>query len=305
MEPLVWRIILGEGILGFPVAYVRGKEKHFPCFVFQRVGCKFTMVTRGRPHRSEPEDTMLVDEVGKWLFKKVGWYRFLSKFSGENYGVARRFVETYNGGRVVIESLDFIVDRKFISKATGLPQIGKQWFKGKTVLAMHFNLFLKDEHANPDWKNGVLTHWLKEEWQGVIKVIQRYITCDFHLTRATVYLMRFLGHLVGVKELNLVNFPYKSLSRMSHKIQVNPSLKHWYVFHKGLIKILVSHQLRKLGKTWDEFLREEGFEGMNISRTRGRPPKNPLDSITTNKQPAKPRHFPKPNKFTFIGKRKA
>ena len=80
--------------------------------------------------------------------------------------------------------------------------------------------------------------------------------------------MRFLGHMAGVKELNLVNFLYKSLGRMSHKFQVNPSLKHWHVFHKGLIKILVSHQLRKLGKTWDELLREEGFEGINISRTR-------------------------------------
>ena len=62
---------------------------------------------------------------------------------------------------------------------------------------------------------------------------------------------------------------------MSHKIQVRPGLKHWHVLHKGLIKILVSHQLRKLGKTWDDFIRDEVFEGMNISRTRGRPPKNP------------------------------
>ena len=78
-------------------------------------------------------------------------------------------------------------------------------------MAMDFNLFLKDEHAKPDWKDGIPTSQLKEEWQGVIKVIQRYITCDFHLTKATIYLMRFMGHLAGVKELNLVNFLYKSL----------------------------------------------------------------------------------------------
>lgn len=56
---------------------------------------------------------------------------------------------------------------------------------------------------------------------------------------------------------------------MSHKIQVRLVLKHWHVFHKGLIKIPISHQLYKLGKTWDDFIRAEGFEGMNISRTRG------------------------------------
>ena len=39
-------------------------------------------------------------------------------------------------------------------------------------LAMDFNIFMKEEHADPDWKNGILTHWIKEEWEGVIEVIQ-------------------------------------------------------------------------------------------------------------------------------------
>ena len=82
--------------------------------------------------------------MGKQLFKKAGWYHFLSKFSGENYDVARRFVETYKGDRFVIGSLDFTVDRDFIYGAIGLPQIGKNWFKGKIVLAMECNVFLKD-----------------------------------------------------------------------------------------------------------------------------------------------------------------
>ena len=56
--------------------------------------------------------------------------------------MARKFAETYDGRRVTIGSLDFIVDKEFISKAIGLPQIGELWFKGKTVLAMDFNIFL-------------------------------------------------------------------------------------------------------------------------------------------------------------------
>lgn len=91
---------------------------------------------------------------------------------------------------------------------------------------------------------------------------------------------------------------------MSQKIQSNPSLKHWHIFHKGLIKILVSHQLHKMNRTWDEFLRDKGFEGMNISRVRGWPPKTPRNSVITEKQPGKTRRFPKPTKFTFMGKRK-
>lgn len=279
--------LLARNVRGFCVVTIRIKEKHSGiCFsgkVLQVV--IHIMGTRGRPHRFELGNTKLVDRYAKQLFQQAGWYQFLSKFSGENYGVARRFAESYDGNKVVIGSLSFVVNSEFISEATILPQIGEPWFKGKMVLAMDFNMFLKEEFRDPDWKNGIPTKWLKEEWHGTVEVIQRYITCDFHFTRATVYLMRFLGHLAGVKKLNLVNFLHKYLSRMSYKIQAKPSLKHWHVFHKGLIKILVSHYVCKINKTWDEFIRTEGFEGMNISRVKERPPKTPHDS-SANKQPS-------------------
>ena len=136
------------------------EEETLPVFVCRSIGDRFIvgiMVIGGRPHRSKPEDTALVDEVGKRLFKKVRWYHFLSKFSRENYSVARRFAETFKGDRVVIGSLDFTVDKDFISEETGLPQIGENWFKGKTVLAMDCNAFLKDEYADPVWKDGIPT----------------------------------------------------------------------------------------------------------------------------------------------------
>ena len=60
-----------------------------------------------------------------------------------------------------------------------------------------------------------------------------------------------------------------------------------------------------MGKTWGDFIRDEGFEGMKISRTRGRPPKNPRDPIIENAEPVEPKRFPKPSKFTFTGKRKS
>ena len=108
------------------------------------------MGTGGRSHWSELVDTELVDKYGKKLFQQTSWYCFLSIFSGENYGVARKFAEAYDYRRVTIGSLDFIVDKELISEATGLPQIGELWFKGKMVLAMDFNIFLKEEHTDPD-----------------------------------------------------------------------------------------------------------------------------------------------------------
>ena len=62
--------------------------------------------------------------------------------------------KTYDSMMVTVGSLDFIVDREFISEAIGFPQIGELWFKGKTVLPMDFNIFLKEEQAGPNWKMG-------------------------------------------------------------------------------------------------------------------------------------------------------
>ena len=91
-------------------------------------------------------------------------------------------------------------------------------------------------------------------------------------------------------------FLQKSLVRMSHKIQSKPSLQHWHIFHKGLIKILESYYLSKIGRTWDEFIKAEGFEGM------GRPPKKPRKSSVSNEPSFVTRHFPKPTSATFRGK---
>ena len=96
--------------------------------------------------------------------------------------------------------------------------------------------------------------------------------------------MRFLSHVVGEKELNLVYFLYKSLNKMSRKIQSNPYLPHYHVFHKGLIKILVQHQLRKLNQSWDEFITSEGFDGVLINRKRGRPPHKHQSNMTMGEE---------------------
>jgi len=176
------------------------------------------MVIGGRPHHSEFLNTQWIDKRSKQLFQEAGWYQFLSKFVGENYRVARQFAERYNGSRVMIGSINFVAENAIISKATDLPQIGEPWFKGKIVVAIDCNLFLKEEYKDPDWKSGIPTKWLKDEWHGAVEVIQKFITCDFHFTREMIYLLRFPGHLVGVKDLNLVHFLHKSLSQMSHKI---------------------------------------------------------------------------------------
>ena len=75
-------------------------------------------------------------------------------------------------------SLKFEVTEISIAKALSFPQTGERWYKGQALGVTDLNFFLKSEHHNPVWKKGVPKDWLKEEWQKVLIVVQRYITCE-------------------------------------------------------------------------------------------------------------------------------
>ena len=65
-----------------------------------------------------------------------------------------------------------------------------------------------------------------------------------------------------VIRLNLVYFLYKSLLKMSIKVQSHPDLPPHYVYHRGLAKILVQYHLSQKECSWDGFLTNEGFKGI-------------------------------------------
>ena len=70
-----------------------------------------------------------------------------------------------------------------------------------------------------------------------------------------------------------MNMPYyflNSLHKMACTYQMNVGDKERSLFHHELIKILMSHQLGELGKTWESFLMHNGF-GENEEWPRQRP----------------------------------
>jgi len=54
--------------------------------------------------------------------------------------------------------------------------------------------------------------------------------------------------------MNIPYFLFKSLSKMSTKVQRKPEAASTKVFHYGLIKLLVLDELQKVEKQWDYFL---------------------------------------------------
>ena len=51
----------------------------------------------GKVNRLEPEGLEFCNlNVGVW-FRDAGWYKFVAKLSGENYGVSRTFSLSFDG----------------------------------------------------------------------------------------------------------------------------------------------------------------------------------------------------------------
>jgi hypothetical protein len=66
-------------------------------------------------------------------------------------------------------------------------------------------------------------------------------------------------HLSGDKEINLPYYLLKRLTKMARKVQSHPELLT-RLYHKGLIKLLVSFTLEELEMPWGYFLKFVGLK---------------------------------------------
>lgn len=179
------------------------------------------------------------NEAVQQILQGTNFLNFLKKLSGVNYGVSMAVAQSFDGQQVRVGSLKFKVTEAFISEATGLPMAGEKWFKRKTVKIGDFSKFLRLQYSMVDWKYGIHTSWLKEDWQHVLNLVQRFITHEGHFSIAHLYQMRLLTHITCDDPLNLPFYLYNSLIKMSQRYQCQPLSFPQYVYHRGLIKILV------------------------------------------------------------------
>ena len=178
-----------------------------------------------------------------------------------------RFMEN----KQVQDLLNLKLLESFIAEAMGLPMTGEKWYTKKTMRIGDFFAFLKPQFTMVDWRCIIPSSQLKEDWLSILRVVQRFITCEGRFSISHLYQMRLLSHISGDDPLNLVHFLYNSLVKMSRKFRKKSSPSPQYIYHQDLIKILVQHQLNKKKKTWDEFLVSEGFQGVTSRKKMGHP----------------------------------
>lgn len=104
-----------------------------------------------------------------------------------------------------------------------------------------------------------------ERYAPFMKVVMKFFTCEGRFSRLYQYHIRLLMHFIVAKSLNLSSYLYKSLTKMSERVQLKGKVHYPSLFHHSLIKVIVLHQFKEKNMTWDAFI--EAALKMHITST--------------------------------------
>ena len=172
----------------------------------------------------------------------------------------RMFAKGFDGEKVRFKTMVLQFTEDSIAKVTSLLTDDKKWFKRTALKPSDFNHLLVSDHQDPDWRKGIPHIWVKQEFRDLIYLIQKYISCEGRFSLVFLYHLQLLAHLVKDDRLSLPFNFLKSLTKMASKYKGLGETTDTYLFHQGLIKVLIMHELQRVGRSWHQFLCLEGFE---------------------------------------------
>ena len=141
-----------------------------------------------------------------------------------------------------------------ISATTEIPLQGEQWFKGTPIDIVNYRSLLKTKYTSEEYGAIVPREYFLEPYDKVLKLIQRYFTCEGRSRRIYQYHFRLLMHFTWKGPLDLPLYFFRSLCKMEDKVQgkkcqVEPSGFHFY-----LNKLLVVEEIKRRNQSWEAFI---------------------------------------------------
>jgi hypothetical protein len=84
----------------------------------------------------------------------------------------------------------------------------------------------------------------------MIANLQRFLTCEGRYAMNFIYHLRLLLHFEGGPEIDFPYFLWMSLNKMVRGVKSLSKTEKTIIYHQGLIKMLVLHELRKKRISW-------------------------------------------------------
>jgi len=196
--------------------------------------------------------------------------------------VTRQFSLQFDGRRINVGDLEFDVTEASISTTIGISIIGEKWFKSMDLSSAYAKYFLMPEHQASDLSKGVPRNQLIEQFDRILKIIQRYFTCEGRFNTLYQYHIRLLLHFTGKIEMNIPYYLLRSIGKMSDRIQSKSKDVDTNIFQSRLIRMLFSEELGKKDISWDHFVIASHFK-LDIASTPQSQKESPLSSTSDAK----------------------
>jgi hypothetical protein len=92
--------------------------------------------------------------------------------------VAREFALNFDGTKTKIGALEIEVSEVTIATATEIPSTSERWFKAMNLNATFSKEFLKPGYQGDGLFKGVPRSHMIQGFEKMLRVIQRYFTCE-------------------------------------------------------------------------------------------------------------------------------
>jgi hypothetical protein len=141
--------------------------------------------------------------------------------------------------------LDFEVNGASNSTATGIPLSGEKWFKSMDLSSPYEKDIFKPKYQANDLSKSMPRSQLIDKFDRLLKIIQRYFTCEGIFNTLYQSHMWLLLHFTGKVEMNIPYYLLRSIGKMSYMIQDKSKDVDSILFHSGLIRMIVFEELGK------------------------------------------------------------
>jgi hypothetical protein len=195
-----------------------------------------------------------VEPMIKEVFQRVGFLSFCQNMQRVHPEVAGKFSLNFDGNKTKVGNLDLEVSKDTIATSTKIPKTGERWFKYMTLNATFSKYFLKPNYDKDNLSKGVPRSHLVEGFDKMLKIIQRYFTCEGRFYMIYQYHIRLLLHFTGKDLMNIHFYLFRSMGKMDDRVQDKSKAVDTSVFHSGLIRMLVMEDLKKRNLSWEYFV---------------------------------------------------
>jgi hypothetical protein len=143
------------------------------------------------------------------------------------------------------------------------------------------DLFKPEYQAN-EFSKSMPRSQMIEQFDRILKIIQRYFTCEGTFNTLYQYHVRFLLHFTGKVEMNVPYYLLRSIGKMLDRIQDKYKDVDSSLFHSGLIRMLVSEELGKKEISCEHFVVTSHFK-LDLASTPQSHKASPLSPISATK----------------------